>query len=199
MLKASASVALCLLFSACSTAPVRQADAPTVTAATPIASAGERRVDQFEHRGHVVTVYFLDPLAQLVARDRRFASKAPAEQAQEYVSYLHSHRIYRFSVATSAGTSVGELVVEGDPAAEGSPLIYKSVRYRASGSGLERVGEGPQRGRWEAFEHMAAFQTPRGRAAVGNGVALFPGVFVRVTPYAEIKAALLPEVDRVIG
>ena len=164
---------------------------------SPVDTPEAQRVDQFEHAGYTVTVYFTDPLLQVVSSDPGFTSRSPRSQAGALSDYLHRHAIYHFVVEGLDGVPVGQLVLEGNPEVTDSAAFYRVVGYRSSASEMEETMAERLSIRGTLFEHMAPFQTPEGQEAVGNGIAFFEGIFMRVMPYAEIKAAILPHVEQI--
>ena len=154
-------------------------------------------VDAFEHGDWFVRVYFEDPLLQIAKRDPEFASRPSGEQVEALSDYLHQNVVYRVFVSDEDGEMVGGLVLEGDPAVTESASFYRAVTYKTTGRHPDWGKRTRIAVRGMLFEHMAPFQIPGGKRHVGNGVALFDGAFMRVMPYAEVKAALLPLLDEV--
>ena len=154
-------------------------------------------VDTFELGDWLVQVYFEDPLRRVILDDPDFVGKTSREQATALSDYLHENVVYRFVVSSKEGGEIGGLILEGDPAITESAAFYRVVAYETINSRREWGEPARASVRGMLFEHMAPFQTPEGKQYVGNGIALFEGIFMRVTPYSEVKAALLPHLDRV--
>ncbi len=173
---------------------------PEAMTATPTANEdGEQRVDQFEYRDHRVIVYFTDPLLKIMSGDPKFLRRPSREQADALSNYLHHNEVYRFVIERADGESVGELVMEGDPDITDSAAFYRIVDRHPTATDLDKVNAVQTGVRGMLFEHMAPFQTPEGRSAVGKGIALFEGIFMMVTPYSEVKTAMLPHIEQITG
>jgi len=159
----------------------------------------EEIVSEFTHHEHTVTVYFTDPLLQLMNSNSNFTDLTPRERATALSDYLHNNAVYRFVINGQNNNPIAQLVVEGDPDITNSAAFYRITKYEYNHSEMEKVGIEPIGIRGMLFEHMAPFRTQEGQQYIGNGIQLFEGIFMRVTPFSEVKDAVLPHITRILS
>ena len=129
-------------------------------------------------------------------------AEVPAKVKEDlWLEYLHRSPIYLFSARDAAGAELKQFCVRGNPEVQGTAAFYKAVVIAGDTKGAcdpnvpenTRVAEktvGVRGARGSLFEHMAVFQRPEMKQFVGNGVLMF-GKYDRVTPYAEVKGAMV--------
>jgi len=123
------------------------------------------------------------------------------EKGKIWDDYLHHSPIYLFSVRNASGAALKQFCIRGDPNVQRTARFYKVVIMPGTAADAcdpnvpedPRIAEKtvPARGaRGSMFESMASFQKPENKKYVGNGVMLF-GKYDRVTPYSEVKSAMV--------
>jgi hypothetical protein len=160
-------------------------------------------VDSFTLEDRSVEVYFFDPLLFIGRKHPEFVRPDVPDKvkADLWLDYLHHSPIYLFSVRNSSGFELKQFCIRGDPEVQKTASFYKVaiIPGKVGGACDPRLPENarlaeksvPAKGaRGSLFEHMAIFQSPEKKKFVGNGIMLF-GKYDRVTPYAEIKSAMI--------
>lgn len=160
-------------------------------------------VDSFALDRMSVEVYFFDPVLFIGRMYPAFVRDDVSEKvkASLWLEYLHHSPIYLFSVRDRSGVELKQFCVRGNPQVEGTAAFYKVVVIpgnipRACEPNLPedaRLADktlGTKGVRGSLFESMAMFQKPEMKRYVGNGVKAF-GFYDRVTPYAEVKSAMV--------
>lgn len=191
-MKNGLSIILTLLLLACS-------GPSTTTQNISSAESQEQKVDQFMHSGHAVSVYFKDPLLHLTSYNSEFMNLSPREQAEALSDFLHNNAVYRFEIKGQNNEPIAHIVLEGEPDITDSAAFYRIAKYVFDQSDMKNIGVERTGVRGMLFEHMAPFQTEEGQKYVGNGIALFEGIFMRVTPYSEVKKAVLPYITQIVN
>lgn len=160
-------------------------------------------VDSFALGRFNVEVYFFDP-ALFIGKTSPDVLRAevPAKVKEDlWLDYLHRSPIYLFSARDGAGVELKQFCVRGDPQMQGTAAFYKVAVIAGSTKGgcdpdvpenarLEEKTQAVKGARGSLFEHMAVFQRPEMKQFIGNGVLMF-GKVDRVTPYAEVKSAMV--------
>jgi hypothetical protein len=160
-------------------------------------------VDSFALGRVNVDVYFFDPTLFIGKTSPDvLRPEVPANVKQGlWQEYLHRSPIYLFSARDHAGAELKQFCVRGNPQTQGTAAFYKVVVIAGDTKGacdpntpenarLAEKTQAVQGARGSLFEHMAIFQRPEMKQFIGNGVLMF-GKYDRVTPYAEVKRAML--------
>jgi hypothetical protein len=160
-------------------------------------------VDSFAIGDLKVEVYFFEPASFIGIHHPEFtrADVSSDEKRKIWIDYLHHSPIYLFSVRNASGAALKQFCIRGDPSVQRTASFYKVVILPGSAADAcdpnvaedPRIAEKtvPARGaRGTMFESMATFQKPENKKYVGNGVMLF-GKYDRVTPYSEVKDAMV--------
>ena|SRR5260370_673834 len=164
---------------------------------------GSTLVDSFAQDRVSVEVHFFDP-TRFIGRmypDFVRADVPDKVKAALWLDYLHHSPIYLFRCRDASGVEVKQFCIRGDPQIEGTAAFYKVVVISGNTAGAcdpdvpedSRFAEKThkaQGARGTLFEHMATFQRPEMKQYVGNGAMIF-GKYDRVTPYAEVKSAMV--------
>jgi hypothetical protein len=160
-------------------------------------------VDSFALGRATVDVYFFDP-ALFIGRTSPevLQTEVPEKvKADLWLEYLHHSPIYLFSARDGSGDEVKQFCVRGDPQVHGTSAFYKVVVIPGKtpracdptlpeNAGVAEKTQTVRGARGTLFEHMGVFQRPEMKRFVGNGVEMF-GKYDRVTPYAEVKGAMV--------
>ncbi len=160
-------------------------------------------VDSFALGRLEIEVYFFDPTLFIgKSSPEVLRSEVPPKVKEDlWQEYLHRSPIYLFSARDRAGVELKQFCVRGNPEARGTAAFYKVVVIAGNTRGacdpnipenarLAEKTEAAPGARGSLFEHMAVFQRPEMKQFIGNGVLMF-GKYDRVTPYAEVKSAML--------
>ena len=168
-----------------------------------------RLVDTFEIGPWRVEVRFFDPTVGIYSMYPRFdlqnESISVQQRSDMWADYLHKAPLYLFSAVDVGNNRSRHFCMRGDPAVRNSARFYKVEVFAGSAdipfvpvygdsteSADDTIREFPVGG--SLFEHMAGFQRPENAQLIGNGVQ-FLGYFRRVTPYAEIRSAMLQIIE----
>jgi hypothetical protein len=173
----------------------RQAESRDRRSHTPVDSFALGRVS--------VEVHFFEPTLFIGRMYPDFARADVPDSVKGalWLDYLHHSPIYLFSVRDGSGVDLKQFCIRGDPQIEGTAAFYKVVIIPGNTRGAcdpnvpedARLAEKTERAkgaRGSLFEHMATFERPEMKKYVGNGVMIF-GKYDRVTPYAEVKSAMV--------
>jgi hypothetical protein len=160
-------------------------------------------VDSFALGRVSVEVYFFDPTLFIgrTSPDVLRAEVPDKVKADLWLDYLHRSPIYLFSTRDSSGVELKQFCVRGNPQVQDTSAFYKVVVIAGNTPGAcdpnvpenARLAEKTQTAkgaRGVLFEHMGVFQRPEMKQFIGTGVLMF-GKYDRVTPYAEVKGAMV--------
>jgi len=175
-------------------------------AATPVESS---LVDTFAAGRWRIEVRFFDPTTNIYSMYPQFdlqdSTVTTQGRSDMWADYMHRSPLYLFTAIDDEGASVRHFCMRGDPEVRDSARYYKvEVATDRDGAAFNPAADDSVRIVDETirpfpvggslFEHMAAFQRPENVPLIGNGV-LFLGYYCRVTPYLEVKDAMLQIIE----
>jgi len=177
-------------------------------------AAGEvEPIDAFELGDFHVDVRFFDPtwgVPQMFPRfDLGDTTITNQQFSDMWLEYLYGSALYLFTVTDGDGRLVMHFCMRGDGSVRNSARFYKvevisdevgepfNPNAEEYGSAVEKEITSLKVG-GTMFEDMEGFDWPENRKYVGNGVE-FLGKYRRVTPYVEVKNALLAIMKSELG
>jgi hypothetical protein len=178
-----------------------------------MASGEVEPFDAFELGSFHVEVRFFDPTPAVHEMFPRFDLSDTTITQQQlsdmWLEYLYSSAVYLFTVNDRDGRLVKHFCMRGDKRVRKSARFYKlevispevGERFNPNGPEYEAAVEKEITGLkvgGTMFENMEGFGRPENRKYVGNGVE-FLGKYRRVTPYVEVKNAVVTIIESELG
>ena len=146
-----------------------------------------KKVDKFKLSDYNVEVYFKDPLLELIKTYPDFDSKENQIKHKLLSDYLLRNSLYIFQIS-KGNVLYKSYELLGNPQKINERTYFKLNVLKSDGT-LENNIDSVNLG-GEFFEHMALFQSERGKQAVGNGVQIW-GYFVKVEPFKTFKNRII--------
>jgi hypothetical protein len=141
------------------------------------------QVDKFKINDLKVSVYFKDPLKEIIKLYPDFDNKENKEKHDILSGYLHNNTLYIFQTFRKKEL-IKSYRLTGNPQKVKSRNYFNLDIYNNQDKlekSIDKINVGGS-----FFEHMFFFQTTEGKKVIGKGIQMW-GFFVMIQPYSPIK------------
>lgn len=146
-----------------------------------------QQVDDFKIDKNKVSVYFKDPIKQLLKKDPDFFSNDNQTRNTLLSEYLLNNTLYIFQLKDKNGL-LKSYALRGNPKKVKTQYYFNLDVLNPDGSVEKSIDKLNFGGSF--FEHMTIFQNERGKSVIGKFVQIW-GYFSKVEAYTETRSRVV--------